>query len=302
MTYRHVAIAAALALVLAAALGGCRKSDGSRQPAATAPATKAAASSVSRRPSRPPPTRPRDYQLVHVIVALCDNKNQPIAKVRAELGNGQSPRTNLYWGALYGVKAFLHRSPHWTLLGSTVSRGERLETAVFRTSVAGRKVYLVAEAYDGAYMAEALTDFLESAAGLRTRREFSFRDGGTEVRAQANSRADLVCFIGHNGLMDTNLPDLPRRADAPRPKAAVVLACQSQGYFTGPLECAGCPPLILTTGNMAPEAYTLDAIVRAWAAGADRQTVRERAAVAYAKYQKCSLRAARGLFTTAGGG
>ncbi len=302
MKYRHLAIAAALAMVSATALGGCRKSNGSRQPAATAPATKPALSSAPRRRSQPPPTRLRDYRLVHVIVALCDNTNQPIAKVRAELGNGQSPHTNLYWGALYGVKTFLRRSPHWTLLGSTVARGERLEIAVFRASVAGRKVYLVAEAYDGACMAEAITDFLESAAGLRTRREFSFRDGDTEVRAEANSRADLICFVGHNGLMDTNLPDLPHRAEAPRPKAAVVLACQSQAYFARPLERAGCPPLILTTGNMAPEAYTLDAIVRAWAAGADRQTIRERAAAAYAKYQRCSLRAARGLFTTAGGG
>jgi len=302
MKYGQAAIAASLALVSAAALGGCRKGAGSGQPAATAPATKAAASSASRHRSQPPPTRPRDYQLVHVIVALCDNRNQPIAKVRAELGNGQSPRTNLYWGALYGVKTFLRRSPHWTLLGSTVSRGERLEIAVFRASVAGRKVYLVAEAYDGARMAEALTDFLESAAGLRVQREFSFRDGNMEVRAQAGSRADLICFVGHNGLMDTDLPDLPRRAEAPRPKAAVVLACQSQAYFAHPLERAGCPPLILTTGNMAPEAYSLDAIVRAWAAGADRQTIRERAAAAYAKYQGCSLGAARGLFTTAGGG
>lgn len=301
MKCRHAAIAAGLALVSAVALGGCKKSNGSRQPAATAPATKGAASSAPGRPSQPP-TRPRDYQLVHVIVPLCDNKNQGIVKVGAELGNGQSPQTNLYWGALYGVKTFLRNSPHWTLLGSTVSRGQRLEIAVFRATVAGRKVYLVAEAYDGARMAEALTDFLESAAGLRTRRELSFHDGDTEVRAQAGSRADLICFVGHNGLMDTDLPDLPRRADAPRPRAAVVLACQSRAYFARPLERAGCPPLILTTGNMAPEAYSLDAIVRAWAADANRQTVRERAAAAYAKYQRCSLRAARGLFTTAGGG
>ena len=52
----------------------------------------------------------------------------------------------------------------------------------------------------------------------------------------------------------------------------------------------------MTYGLMAPEAYTLDAIIRSWAAGDNPDTVRLKAAQAYAKYQKCSLPAAKRLF------
>lgn len=49
---------------------------------------------------------------------------------------------------------------------------------------------------------------------------------------------------------------------------------------------------------MAPEAYTLDAAVQAWAEAAPAEQVRERAAGAYAKWQKCSIGAARRLLVT----
>ncbi len=47
---------------------------------------------------------------VHVYVALCDNIHQGIVPIPKDLGNGQSPRTNLYWGALYGVKTYFTNS------------------------------------------------------------------------------------------------------------------------------------------------------------------------------------------------
>jgi hypothetical protein len=62
---------------------------------------------------------------------------------------------------------------------------------------------------------------------------------------------------------------------------------------TANLRAAGSKPLLLTTGLMAPEAYTLTAAIGAWVSGAD---VREAAAQAYHKYQKCGIRAARRLF------
>ena len=41
---------------------------------------------------------------IHIIVALCDNEFQGIVPVSDLLGNGREPGTNLYWGALFGVK------------------------------------------------------------------------------------------------------------------------------------------------------------------------------------------------------
>lgn len=43
---------------------------------------------------------------IHVFVALCDNANQGIVPVPESLGNGQDPKSNLYWGAIYGLKSY----------------------------------------------------------------------------------------------------------------------------------------------------------------------------------------------------
>jgi len=47
---------------------------------------------------------------IHVFVALCDNKYQGITRVSAALGNGQNLNTNLYWGALYGIRTYFKKS------------------------------------------------------------------------------------------------------------------------------------------------------------------------------------------------
>ena len=41
--------------------------------------------------------------VIHAFVPLCDNENQGIVPVSKSLGDGLNLRTNLYWGALYGV-------------------------------------------------------------------------------------------------------------------------------------------------------------------------------------------------------
>jgi hypothetical protein len=78
--------------------------------------------------------------------------------------------------------------------------------------------------------------------------------------------------------------------------STIVLACASKHYFLELLRQVGSHPLLLTNGLMAPEAYTLDATIRSWVAGGSATVVREAAASAYQKYQKCGLQAARNLF------
>ncbi len=245
-------------------------------------------------PPAAPAARPRNYKVVHVLVALCDNKHQGIVPVPAALGNGRDPKNNLYWGAMYGVKTFFKRSTHWTAITSFTKPKRRviLDRCVFKSAGAGPTVYVVADAYDGAHMKAALQDFFGAAGGKY----------GPEVRLQhdrvleAGWRADMVCFVGHNGLMDMRTPDVATVADTATPECAVVLACKSHQYFVAPLRAAKCPPLLTTTGLMAPEAYTLDAVIRSWAGGDAPATVRKRAAQAYAAYQRISVRAAERLF------
>jgi hypothetical protein len=77
-----------------------------------------------------------------------------------------------------------------------------------------------------------------------------------------------------------------------------VLACASKQYFGEAVRTGGSYPVVWTTGLMAPEAYTLKAALDGWIVGENREQIRERAAEAYDKYQKCGTRAARRLLVT----
>jgi hypothetical protein len=175
-----------------------------------------------------------------------------------------------------------------------------LERCLFESTGEGPSVYLVADAYDGARMREALCDFFDAASG-RAVSDIALDRGKRKVRITAAGGAGLVCFVGHNGLMDMHLDDHPARRGPKGPASAVVLACKSHAYFKEPLRRAGSEPLLTTTGLMAPEAYTLDATVRSWAAGDAPETTRLGAAKAYAKYQRISERAALRIFVAGSG-
>ena len=281
-----------------------------RQRENSTPPRRAASNTLSRRgiqqtepPQQPEPqrtsTEQRDYKVVHVFVALCDNEHQGIVPVPTALGNGQDPRSNLYWGAMYGVKAFFRKSPHWTGLKFEMKRNARvLERCVFKSVGLTPEVYVVAEAWDGRHMKAALLAFFQAAAGSLDTTITTNEDAEPAGRSiLVGGRSDMVCFVGHNGLMDTRLSSFPPNAGA-NPNCAVVLACKSRDYFAKPLTAAKCRPLITTTGLMAPEAYTLDAIIRSWANGDNAATTRRKAGTAYATYQRISQGAAERLFAT----
>ena len=76
----------------------------------------------------------------------------------------------------------------------------------------------------------------------------------------------------------------------------MILACASKPYFTPHLAKTGAHPTLLTTGLMAPEAYTLASAIEAWVGKKDTGGVVEAAASAYHHYQKCGMNGARRLF------
>jgi hypothetical protein len=49
----------------------------------------------------------------------------------------------------------------------------------------------------------------------------------------------------------------------------IVLACASKAYFAPYILETGAQPLLWTIGLMAPEAYTLKAVLDGWIAGED---------------------------------
>src|ERR1041384_7650717 len=108
--------------------------------------------------------------------------------------------------------------------------------------------------------------------------------------------ANLLAYIGHNGLMDFRLDSVPSRRDA-RTRDAVVLCCKSEAYFSKPLLDAGARPLMMTTQLMYPGAFILREFIESWAVGESPDRSLDRAARAYARNQQISGGAARRIFT-----
>jgi hypothetical protein len=238
-------------------------------------------------------TDPYAGRVAYVIVALCDNVNQGIVPVPAALGDGDDPARNLYWGARFGVKTHFDASREWRAVGSVRNLSPQvLERVVYRHRTLD--AYLVADAYRGAEIKQATVDFFNVASGNLNP---TFEDGGRAYGLGRGAAAHLVAYVGHDGLMDFQLPALPRRGDDVR-RDAVILACASKQYFAAGLKETGAHPLVWTTNLMAPEAYVLKAALDGWLAGEDGEQVRLRAAEAYDKYQNCGLRAAQRLFAT----
>lgn len=239
--------------------------------------------------------------VIQVSVALADNKHQWIVPVPASIGNGQDARTNLYWGARYGLKTYMTRDGGWKQVSTTRPADKRiLERIVLRKSFTrkGRmvRVYLVADAWDGRYIGDTIAQILKYNAG-KDNHEINLGDR----TIHAGGGAHLIVYIGHNALMDygglkNKTMSTPRTADMNPVNDAIVLACKSEPYFRPRLEKTGATPLVLTTGLMAPEAYSLHEAIEQWVAGATTMRVRKAAAASYHKYQKSGLKAAERLF------
>jgi hypothetical protein len=204
------------------------------------------------------------------------------------------PEHNLYWGAAAGVKTFFARSSEWAL----VSCGQKTKTAVLERCIFKHRrseVYLVADAYRGNEIRQAILDFFDAAAGASP--EKIDLPGASAATLTLPGGSNLVAYIGHDGLMDFQLPIVPRKQNEAH-RDAIILACASKQYFGEALRTAGAYPLLWTTNLMAPEAYTLKSALDGWIAGEANEQIHERAAVAYDKYQRCGLRGARRLFAT----
>ena len=231
-------------------------------------------------------------RVVHVVVALCDNVNQGIVKVPAAIGNGQDPGHNLYWGAGCGVRHwFTTKSSEWTLLKKWSTPEEQiLERAVWKHRT--KDVYLVADAYDGAFIQQAINDVFDFAGGHVMK---TVRVDSTTIRFGGAS--DLIAYCGHDGLMEFAPPPAKAAANSKK-RETIILACISKRFFAEPLKATGAQPLLWSTGLMSPEAYTLDAAIQGWVRNETGAQVRERAAQAYHQWQKCGISGARRLLVT----
>lgn len=260
-------------------------------------------------PSAPKPLvrAPRDFRVAHLHVALCDNEHQGIVPVPKHLGDGKDTEKNLYWGSGYGVRSFFRASPHWRELDvvGKASSKHVLQRVAFVHAKASPAVYVVADAYDGAEMQATLRDFFAAGSGHRAEdvtvaeRAKKGVDPAPPLVLEAGARADVVAFVGHNGLMDGAPPAVaaPPPGGA-RPAGAIVVACASRGWFTPHLKKAELPLWVGTTNLLAAEAYSVEAALRAWVSGGSPDAMRIAAGKAYAKYQSLPEGAGVATFAT----
>lgn len=209
---------------------------------------------------------------VAVFVALCDNASQGIIPVPARIGDGNKPADNLYWGCTDGLAGCFGASKAWKLVKKEAPEDKRaFERRVYLNSAAD--VEVTAEAWRGSEIKACLTAF---------------------EAALISGNHDLCAFIGHNVLMDAEVPAPAQKAL--KPCDAIVLCCMSDSYFRPRLESANARPVLLTTQLMYPGSFLLRDALPVWAKGGSLERIREAAATAYAKNQKISVKVARGVF------
>lgn len=230
-------------------------------------------------------------KIIHVLVALCDNVNQGIVPVPAHLGNGEDTAKNLYWGAAYGVKTYFSKSVNWTKVATIANPKENvLERIIFKHKM--QNVYLIADAYRGSKMKETINDFFSAVTG-ETLENIKIGDETVQTLGSAN----LVAFVGHDGLMDFKLDKNLVKKDENK-RDAIILACASRQFFGEHLKKTNAKPLLWTSNLMAPEAYILHDALESWTKGESDSQIQIRAASAYAKFQRISVKSAGRLLVT----
>ena len=230
------------------------------------------------------------YKTIHIFVALCDNKYQGIVPVPAKIGNGQDPANNLYWGCGFGISTYFKNSKEWKLVRKQTIDSLLMERLIFKHST--KNFYLIADAYNGKYIEQCTKDFLKSSAGQR-KDTVMINDKTIGIAGHAK----LVAYMGHDGLMDFQLSESYINSDNKK-RDVIILACYSKHYFAPHVKQANVNPLVWTTGLMAPEAYTIHDAITGYVNKETNEQIRTRAATAYARFQKCSQKAARNLLVT----
>lgn len=275
----RLSLLSAFGIAIACLTSACQKGD---------------AESLATNPE-PPAERGRNLKVIHIYVALCDNASQSIAPVPKRIGNGDDPANNLYWGCSDGAKPIFSKSPLWKKISSGKVEGkpEILERIVF--SHTKQKAILVIDAWRGSKIEPCLTEFCQALAGQQFN---SLEIEHTSTRRQLNisGGADLVGFIGHNGLMDFHIPELTANPNRKGNPDTLVLCCKSHRFFEQRIQKAGATPLVLTATNMYPGAFILRDVLEGWFKNEKPSQLRLRAAKAYAKNQSISTKSALSVF------
>jgi hypothetical protein len=230
--------------------------------------------------------------VVHAVVSLTDNEHQGIVPVSKRLGNGDDLDNNLNWGAAYGFRTYFSKQKGWKRIFEKKDVDEIImERLVYQFR--DKNIFLVGDAYRGKNIKNAVRDFLRF---IQTADHTVAIKVNESLTVEAGSRADLVAYLGHNGLMDFFLEGSNKTRKIPCD--AVIISCFSKKYFQTLIEDSACYPLIWTTNYITAESYTLHGVIEKWIEAGTKASIRTNAAKYYAKYQNVSLKSAMGLIVS----
>jgi hypothetical protein len=151
------------------------------------------------------------------------------------------------------------------------------------------------DAWRGSAIKACTGEFIRSLAGQHYE-SISFSDDKGARTVNIGGGADFLAYIGHNGLMDFQIDAMPANPNRKQNVDAAILCCQSHVAFSGILAKAGAHPALATASNMYPGAFILHDALEGWLLGENRNQLRMRAAKAYAKNQKISVKSALTVF------
>ena len=245
--------------------------------------------------------------VVHAHVPLCDNN---IIRCGGHgLGDGDNPKTNLYWKTSGGfVGWFGRKGSGWKQVHKARGDGDVLEVRVWKRTLAPSKairkrsgkdnvdVYVIAYAWRGSAIRDAMDSFTRDLYGSEP--TIVNLDDGTELSGGGD--AHIVAFVGHNGWMDVDGYDFEAVAGSNksrRKKGAIAVACITEDYLAEDVSAPDRVPLLMTRWLLFAGAHSFEGAVTAFARGNDLASIRRTAVKNYAAGQGKSARRVSGAFT-----
>lgn len=236
-----------------------------------------------------------EQKIIHLFVALCDNKTQGIAPVGKTIGDGDKPDANLYWGCSDGAQKIFTKSHYWKKLETHKPQELDPSSPVMRRIIfqhTKNKTLLITDAYQGSQMKQCLTDYLNTTTG-------SYQPNITvktlDKKITIGAKSHLTAYIGHNGLMEHQI--ITTKAPNPPTLDTITLCCISDSYFKPYFSKTNTRPILQTKSLMYPGAFILHDVLEGWFRNEPLDQLRTRAAKAYAKNQKISIASGYSIFT-----
>tara|TARA_B100001750_G_scaffold241966_1_gene254530 strand:- start:429 stop:1190 length:762 start_codon:yes stop_codon:yes gene_type:complete len=232
-----------------------------------------------------------NLRTIHILVPLCNSEHDGMVSVSTGCDYNK-PETNLFWGAIYGIKTFFKADVNnWEHIQDIQYQGSHiLERSIFKHKK--QNVTLIADAYNGKMLDVALIDFYQSLDGTK-KENFLLLDWDFEIDVDIYGSSDLIIFVGQHKDIEYQF-NSKTKSDI----ETMILTCFSQLNFCDAVSNTSAIPLLLTTNAIAPEAYSIKGALDVWINNRDSKEILDEASMQYNNYQNCGIKAAKSLFTT----